>query len=128
MQRKLLFFIIYIILIGVVQYGYSKSIRVQKNHFIETNHSQFINAHEVVQHKINLIYQGLTVIARLPEIRNIAIHNNVINQETKNSIASLYFNLEKNVKLSGVYIARDTFKPDKTDSKTQKFEIPVQKI
>ena len=78
-----------------------------------------------IEHKFQLIYQGIRTLARLPNIRNIDRHGENFNADAKSSAQEIYNNLAQNVAVSEVYIVPSSFDPDRIDPVTKLPERPI---
>lgn len=125
MNRKLILIAIYIVLIIIVKMGHEKDLELRRSHFIQNYEASLINIHEKLQDKINLLYQGLRTISRMPSVRKMEENSFTIHADSQKSMLEIYENLSKNVALSEIYLVPSSFDPDKLDPKTKKMQIPA---
>lgn len=67
---------------------------------------------DLISNQIQLLYQGLRTIARLPGTRRLQISKQTLADDTKSTIQEIYNNLYSNIRLSEIYILPVGFDPD----------------
>ncbi len=78
-----------------------------------------------ISEKLRQVHQNLRTISLLPSVRELDRHGDNLSESSLITIQQVYNNLASNVDISEVYVVPVTFKPDRIDPVTRKFEEPT---
>jgi len=99
-----------------------------KEHTEEFQKTAIKEAHHLkndIAHKIQMLYQSLRTIARLPGTRSINHDGGNFDIDAKTTLQELYNNLYTNISLSELYIVSKGFDPDRNDPNSKKINEPI---
>lgn len=114
-----------LLLITSIFLKYRVDINTLQQDFKKTAHAESVIVAKSIEHKMNMIYQGLRTIARLPGVREINHNAKQLDSNSQQAIQEIYNNLFTNISLSEIYLVPLGFDPDRLDPKTGKPEEPV---
>ena len=114
-----------LLLITSIFLKYRVDINTLQQDFKKTAHAESVIIAKSIEHKMNMIYQGLRTIARLPGVREINHNAKQLDSNSQQAIQEIYNNLFTNISLSEIYLVPLGFDPDRLDPKTGKPEEPV---
>ena len=121
----LLIILLGLLLIASIFIKYRIDINSLQQDFKKTAHAESVIVARSIEHKMNMIYQGLRTIARLPGVRITNRNEKHLYSNTQQVIQEIYNNLYTNVSLSEIYLTSLGFDPDRIDPKTGKPEKPM---
>jgi signal transduction histidine kinase len=124
MKRKILFIASYVFVITIIRFIYINNIDRQKSHFIEKHKFEAREVQEKVQHHLQLIYQGLRTISRIPAVKNLEMNNPKLSPEMTKTLQEIYNNLKLSIHVSEIYIVPINFEPDQIDALTHQLQEP----
>jgi len=124
MKRKSIFILLYLAMIAIVFVGYNKILSLHKKHFIEAHKSEMLEVKEKIQQQVNLVYQGLRTISRMPAVKKMDMKVERLSSEATQTVQEIFNNLNLSIRLSEVYIVPINLEPDKIDPRTKQLQAP----
>ncbi len=121
----LLIILLGLLLITAIFLKYKIDINTLQQDFRITAHAESVIVAKSIEHKMNMIYQGLRTIARLPGVREINRSAKHLDSNSQQTIQEIYNNLYTNISLSEIYLVPLGFNPDRVDPKTGELEEPA---
>jgi len=94
-------------------------------HYIAANHSETERYTAQLNDVLRTIREDLSILAKLPSVRNVDRHGHNMSEEAKITFQQIYNNLADHVAISEVYVLPIDFKPERLDPETLRNEEPI---
>jgi PAS domain S-box-containing protein len=109
----------------LVHWYYSVEISHGQDEFRHMMQANSVKQVNYINNKMEMFYQGLRMISRMPGVREIGHHAENLDERTAWGIRELYNSLSDNIDVSEVYLIAEDFDPDTLDPHTGRPFTPI---